>query len=108
MKTKIPKARVMWANYYSGALLGGIVPVIHAKKSRAEQAAAGCTKPVRVAVIPLDEVEAVVERSARALYLRGGADAWYKESSKYKEAYLNAARAALHAAGIPCKRKARK
>ena len=81
----------MWANYYP---LGGIgsTPRIHPTRSKAQAMAAGCAKPVRVAVIPLDDIEALVERAAMACGFG-----------------IGNTRIALHAAGIPCrKRKARK
>jgi hypothetical protein len=94
MKNKTPKPRVMWANYYP-KFVGA--PSIYPDRERAEQAAAGCTKPVRVAVIPLDDVEAIVKRAVAAYFTDKGFT------------YGDGIRAALTAAGIPCtKRKARK
>lgn len=94
MKTK-PKARVMWANYYP---VGCASAVVHATKARAEEGAAGCVEPVRVAVIPLCDVDGIVDEAANA----------YAEYSGLP-AYESPIRAALTAAGIPClNRKARK
>jgi hypothetical protein len=69
----------MWANYYY--LAGFTHAVIHPTRAQALAGSAKGVPPVRVAVIPLDDVEAIVERAVTA----------------------------LTAAGIPCKkRKARK
>ena len=98
MKNKTPKTRVMWVNYYpkfAGA------PSIYPDKERAEQAAGGWTIPVRVAVIPLDDVEGIVIRAAGAY--------WAGEKSGATVTRGDAMRMALSAIGIPClKRKARK
>lgn len=72
--------------------------------------------PIRVAVTPLDDIEALVERVALALINSArGKDGMAKVGQFYKfpkdsqDFYLNYARAALTAAGIPCKqRRARK
>ena len=90
MKNKTPKPRVMWANFYPLAGIGS-TPRIHPTLLQAKVTAAGCAKPVRVAVIPLDDVEAIVERASMACGFGVGNT-----------------RVALTAAGIPCKRKARK
>ena len=91
MKNKTPKPSVMWANYYPLAGIGS-TPRILPTLSQAKVTAAGCAKPVRVAVIPLDDVEAIVERASMACGFGVGNT-----------------RVALTAAGIPClKRKARK
>ena len=69
---------------------------------------------IRVAVIPLDDVEALVERAAKAQYVKDGKDdewyaTWKETSEDHREAYREVSRAALTAAGIPCmKRRARK
>lgn len=55
----------------------------------------------RVAVIPLDDVEALVERAAKAM--------WHSLATGEIADNLGPARDALTAAGIPCKqRRARK
>ena len=96
MKNK-PKPRVMWANYYP-KFVGA--PSIYCDKERAEQAAAGCTTPVRVAVIPLDDVEGMVIKAAGAY--------WAREKTGAIVTRGDAMRMALSAIGISCKRKARK
>jgi hypothetical protein len=105
MKTK-PKPRVMWANYYH--IAGFNSPLIHAARSQAEAMAAGCAKPIRVAVIPLDDVEDIVERAAKAMCNRKDDETWGNLHWDNQEIYRDAVSAALAAAGIPCKRKARK
>jgi hypothetical protein len=91
MKNK-NKPRVMWALYGSGrdSIVCGNLSLI-----RIYARSAG-VKAIRVAVIPLDDVEAIVERANSAFQL--------DESFGFKDSL----RAALTAAGIPCKRKARK
>jgi hypothetical protein len=91
MKNKTPKSRVMWAIYDSGR-----DPVVTANKKAAW---AYLGKPVRVAVVPLDDMEAIVKRADKAYW------ADYRQSMAGD---LTQIRAALTAAGIPCKRKARK
>ena len=100
MKTKTPKPRVMWANYYTTEKF----PCVHTLEGTAKYWSEG-PRPVmtiRVAVIPLDDVEAIVERAAKAslkLWQNTIGDPSLKEMI----------RAALTAAGIPCKqRRARK
>ena len=92
MKTKTPKPGVMWAIYDSGR-----DPVVTANRKAAW---AYLGKPIRVAVIPLDDTEAIVER----------ADKGYWEKYRVGMAGdLSQIRTALTAAGIPClKRKANK
>ena len=92
MKTK-PKPRVMWANYYP--LSGWSTPCIHPTLLQAQATAAGCAKPVRVAVIPLDDVEAIVERAYEAT------------TAELLPTTRDIIRTALTEAGIPCG-KARK
>ena len=94
-KTK-PKPRVMWALYDSGR-----DPIVSGNRSliRRCEFLRG-VKAIRVAVIPLDDVEAIVERAEKAYW------ADYMQSMAGDLILL---RAALTAAGIPClKRKARK
>jgi hypothetical protein len=103
MKTKTPKTRVMWANYYP-KFVGA--PSIYPDRERAEQAAAGCTTPVRVAVIPLDDIEAIRDRVSEAIANQNGFTLT-PDAPGIK--YRAMADAALTSAGIPClKRKARK
>jgi len=105
MKTKTPKARVMWANYYPE-----IVCCSTSRKSCRVRADTRFTNQVvRVAVIPLDDIESLVERVALALINSArGKDGMAKVGQFYKfpkdsqDFYLNDARAALTAAGIPC------
>ena len=86
MKNKTPKPRVMWALYDSGH-----DPIVCGNRSliRIRERSAG-VKAIRVAVIPLHDVEAIVERANSAFQL--------DESFGFKESM----RAALTAAGIPC------
>ena len=103
MKTKTPKPRIMWANYYP--LAGWSHPCIHPTLSQAKVTAAGCAKPVRVAVIPLDDTEAIRDRVSEAIANQNGFTLT-PDAPGIK--YRAMADAALIAAGIPCKRKARK
>ena len=98
-KHKTPKPRVMWANYYPLAGIGS-TPRIHPTLLQAQAMAAGCVKPVRVAVIPLDDLAGIAER-ARSAFWGSGPQGTVRD--------IDGIRAALTAAGIPClKRKARK
>ena len=100
MKNKTPKPQVMWANYYPLADIGS-TPRIHPTLLQAQATAAGCAKPVRVAVIPLDDVEGMVIKAAGAY--------WAREKTGAIVTRGDAMRMALSAIGIPCrKRKARK
>ena len=96
MKNKTPKPRVMWALYDSGR-----DPIVCGNRSliRICELRAG-VKAVRVSVIPLDDVEAIVERADKAY--------WANYMFGMAGADLTLIRHALTAAGIPCKRKARK
>ena len=87
MKNKTPKPRVMWALYDSGR-----DPIVSGNRSliRRCEFRAG-VKAIRAAVIPLDDVEAIVERASMACGFG-----------------FENTRIALTAAGIPCKRKVRK
>jgi hypothetical protein len=94
MKNKTPKPRVMWAAYYNTPNQN---PTLHRSNAEATKWT-GVARTVRVAVIPLDDIEAIVERAANAFttpYVNG----------ENPDACMCAA---LTAAGIPCKRKARK
>lgn len=98
MKNKTPKPRVMWANYEAG-----IPSRLHCKKSDADawDYAGGTHYPApfrRVAVIPLDDVKAIVERAADAY-----ADA-YRTAPDFKWTMQYGIRAVLTAAGIPCRK----
>ena len=103
MKNK-PKPRVMWANYYPLAGIGS-TPRIHPTLLQAKVTAAGCAKPVRVAVIPLDDLQAIRDRVSEAIANQNGFTLT-PDAPGIK--YRAMADAALTAAGIPCKRKARK
>ena len=98
MKMKTPKPRVMWAAYYNTP---NAQPTLHRSKAKAglgggRAALTGVARSIRVAVIPLDDVEAIVERATQA---------WEDNYGTVTEAIC----VALTAAGIPCaKRKARK
>jgi hypothetical protein len=86
MKNKTPKPRVMWAIYDNCA-----DPIVGGNRSLIRICEKNCgVKAVRVAVIPLDDIEAIVERAAMACGFG-----------------IENTRIALTAAGIPC-RKARK
>ena len=87
MKTKTPKPRVMWALYDSGR-----DPIVSGNRSliRICEQKRG-VKAIRAAVIPLDDVEAIVERADKAYW------------DEYRRAGdLSPIRVALTAAGIPC------
>jgi hypothetical protein len=68
-KTKTPKLkpRRMWANYYDGK---NIFPCVHGTRTRAISASAGYaqSEAIPVAVIPLDDVEALVEKAYAAYW----------------------------------------
>lgn len=90
MKTKTPKPRVMWANYYPTMR----DPVVHASKNSAEVGAAGLGKTLRVAVIPLDDMQGIMDRMAEAF------------SGSYDgHLHCDDLRAMLKAIGIPCKQR---
>jgi hypothetical protein len=117
MKNKTPKPRVMWATRES-------INLVHLHKTKADASAwdfaggydARGNSVFRVAVIPLDDTEAIVERAALALLNEFRRQSGFKAtkqisdfSEQSQECFGNKARAALTAAGIPCtKRKARK
>jgi len=87
MKTKTPKARVMWANYYPE-----IVCCSTSRKSCRVLADTRFTNQVvRVAVIPLDDVDAIVERAQSATF-----------GTRPSTHYEGITRKILTAAGIPC------
>lgn len=95
MKTKTIKARRMFANYYPHCP----VPEIFHSKSRAMSWAKyySTTVTVPVAVIPLDDMEALVEKAKTAFNLEGSG------------LFTPAMRAALAAIGVlPKQRKGRK
>ena len=87
MKNKTPKPRVMWAIYDNCT-----DPIVCGNRCLMQicEQRTGCNA-IRVAVIPLDDVEAIVERADKACGFG-----------------FENTRVALTAAGIPCKRKARK
>jgi hypothetical protein len=105
MKNKTPKPRVMWAAYYNTPNQN---PTLHRSNAEATKWT-GVARTVRVAVIPLDDVEAIVERAAIAQCNRKDASIWAGLHPITQDIYRDAVTAALTAAGIPCrKRKVRK
>jgi len=91
MKTKTPKARVMWANYETLASHPRCFCTAsdcHGDNEWTDHARVA----IPVAVIPLDDVEALVERAIHA----------YKSKSVWLDVSI---RAALTAAGIPCAKR---
>jgi len=96
-----PKARVMWASYEEGQC-----PNLHRKKAHAHawDWAGGkfvATQVVRVAVIPLIDLDELVVNAVGAY--------WTGENKRPDLTREEAMRLALTAAGIPCtKRRARK
>jgi hypothetical protein len=103
MKNKKPKPRVMWAIYDPGH-----DPIVSGNRCLMQicEQRTGCNA-IRVAVIPLDDVEAIVERAAKALCNRKDDETWGNLHWDNHEIYRDAVSVALAAAGIPC-RKARK
>lgn len=91
-KTKQPKPRKMWANYYERGTL-----LLYATKNIAiERAGSLANKVVPVAVVPLNDVEAPLQRAIRV----------YDETPGGVEPGM---RAALTAIGVlPARRKGRK
>ncbi len=89
-----PKPRVMWA--WPSHLAARAGPIWASRKRMLTNSA---QIPIRVAVIPLDDVEAIVKRADKAYWTD------YRQSMAGD---LTQIRAALTAAGIPCKRKASK
>jgi hypothetical protein len=69
MSTRKLKAFRMWANYYTGAMND---PCVHKTRARAEVASAGCAalECIPVAVIPLDDPSALLEKAMRG-YVEG-------------------------------------
>jgi hypothetical protein len=105
MKNKTPKPRVMWAAYYNTPNQN---PTLHRSNAEATKWT-GVARTVRVAVIPLEDVEAIVERAAIAsINASKDASIWASLHPITQDIYRDAVTAALTAAGIPCKRKARK
>ena len=82
----------MWANYYPEIV--SCSPTKKQALARSLNAARPCA--VRVAIIPLDDVEGIVERAARALWRQNNGGVIYYDREHA------AIRAALTAAGIPC------
>lgn len=85
----------MWAIYDNCA-----DPIVCGNRSLMQicQQRTGCNA-IRAAVIPLDDVEAIVERADQA---------YWAEYGQSMAGDLTQIRSALTAAGIPCKRKASK
>ena len=96
MSTKTPKPRVMWAAYYHTP--PRCQPTLHRSKAEANKWT-GVARSIRVAVIPLDDLAGITER-ARSAFWGSGPQGTVRD--------IDGIRAALTAAGIPCKRKARK
>lgn len=93
-KTPKLKAHKMWANYYSRLIL----PDVHQTRNDALDGSGGEVTPRRVAVIPLDDTEAIVVAAAAAHY-----KAW---SGVGKPTNGDCMRAALEAIGVlPPRRK---
>ncbi len=99
MKNKKPKPRVMWANPSS---LADIAFLCDASKNYvSDLSEPNDPAPIRVAVIPLDDVEGMVIKAAGAY--------WAGEKTGAIVTRGDAMRRALSAIGIPCaKRKASK
>jgi hypothetical protein len=98
------KPRVMWAMNETAE--AKIIQPSKLTVSFAVKKIADHTEPV--AVIPLDNVEAIVERVAEALFTKhqdGGPAEWEQFREIYREAYRNDVRAVLTAAGIPLQTK---
>ena len=91
-----PKPRVMWAHYDFGH-----DPIVCGNRSliRICERSAG-VKAIRVAVVPLDDVEGMVIKAAGAY--------WAGEKTGATVTRGDAMRMALSAIGIPCKKKASK
>jgi hypothetical protein len=102
MKNKKPKPRVMWA--WPSHLADRAGPIWASR----EKMISSTQKPVRVAVILLDDIEAIVERAAKVLFKVNRMGDWEALHETGKLMWRHSARAALTAAGIPCKQKARK
>ena len=102
MKNKTPKPRVMWAIYDNCA-----DPIVGGNRSLIRICEKNCgVKAVRVAIIPLDDIEAIRDRVSEAIANQNGFTLT-PDAPGIK--YRAMADAALTAAGIPCtKRKARK
>lgn len=102
MSTK-PKPRVMWAIPLD--LEDTSFPVSVTKADAMAYSWPTDPAPIRVAVIPLDDVEAIVERAAKA-----SLKCW--QNTIGDPSLKEMTRAALTAAGIPCvvkkQRRARK
>ena len=108
MSAKTPKPLVMWAN---PSEFTDITFLVDKRKADfvADWSAPNDPSPIRVAVIPLDDIEAIVERAAKVLLKVNGVVDWEALHETGKLMWRHSARAALTAAGIPCrKRKARK
>ena len=103
---KAPLSRVMWARFMDTPC-----PSFYAKKQSANDLPG--YECVCVAVIPLDDVPALVERAAKAIYKDANCSDWTEQSKAVKDSARSLARTALTAAGIPCmkstkQRRARK
>jgi hypothetical protein len=89
MKTNKRKARVMWAWPKQLADRAG-----HIWASR-EKMVSSTQKPVCVAVVPLDNVEAIVERAAKVLFKVNRMGDWESLHETGKLMWRHSARAAL-------------
>ena len=109
MKQKTPKPRVMWANIYEKGTAAFPTKEAAIEDDKKDAWPVALSVAVPVAVIPLDDIEAIVERAAKAMYVNArrcdgmaGPYTWETTFQCVRDAYLNDARAALTAAGIPC------
>jgi len=99
MKPTKPKARVMWANYYPCRHHRFLAT--HDTKHLAEAGSGGQVEPIRVAVIPLIDLDELVVKAVGAY--------WTGENKRPDLTREESMRLALTSAGIPCtKRRVRK
>jgi hypothetical protein len=109
MSTIKTKPRVLWGKTNPSELEWRSEKIYGSK--RLCDALYGRDHTIRVAIIPLKDVDKIVERAALAIYCSDGVEKnnWDAHSEGFKNIYRDKARIALNAAGIPClKRKASK
>lgn len=94
MKTFKPKARRMWANYYPDF---PTMTAVHETRARALGGSSGAVTPVPVAVIPLDDPEALILKAR---------DAYVSHGVAYSQVQMHAALIAIGV--LPKQRKGRK